>query len=201
NSQHSFWVTFPERYCISDDNSGLSNLIKFIYDKDTLQHPIAQELQHKAIICPRNDTADIINTEILKMVYGNNIIYKILDEAVPLENDSGATELLYPMEYLNTLRFSGFPPYELELIVGIPIMLLRNVNLQGRMCNGTRMIIKKLWSKLIEAEVITGNRVGEKVYIPRIILTIKDPNMSFTFKRKQFSIKVCYAMTINKSQG
>ncbi|GJV17989.1 DNA helicase [Tanacetum coccineum] len=157
--QNSSWITVPQRYCIPDDNNGLSNLINFIYDKDTLQHPTAQELQHKAIVCPRNDTADIINTEILKMVDGNSIIYRSSDEAVPLGNDRGATELLYPMEYLNTLQFSGFPPHELELKVGIPIMLLRNVNLQGGMCNGTRMIIKKLWSKLIEAEgnVIQAN--------------------------------------------
>ncbi|GJT61107.1 DNA helicase [Tanacetum coccineum] len=196
-----FWISIPEAYCIPDDNNGLSNLINFIYDKNTLQHPTAQELQQKAIVCPRNDTADIINTKVLSMVYGDSTTYKSSDEAIPLANDRGAAELLYPMEYLNTLNFSGFPPHELELKVGIPIMLLRNVNLQGGMCNGTRMIVKKLWSKLIEAQVITGNRVGEKVYIPRIILTTKDPNMSFTFKRKQFPIKVCYAMTINKSQG
>ena len=39
------------------------------------------------------------------------------------------------------------------------------------------------------------------MYIPRIPLTHKDPNYPFIFKRKQFPIKVCYAMTINKSQG
>nr|GEW97983.1 helitron helicase-like domain-containing protein [Tanacetum cinerariifolium] len=90
----------PEIYCIPDDNNDLSN---FIYDKDTLHHPTAQELQYKAMVCPRNDTADIINTEILKMVDGNSIIYKSSDKAVPLWNDKGATELLYPIEYLNTL--------------------------------------------------------------------------------------------------
>ncbi|GKE60043.1 DNA helicase [Tanacetum coccineum] len=42
DSQNSFWVTVPERYCIPDDNNGLSNLINFIYNKDTLQHPTAQ---------------------------------------------------------------------------------------------------------------------------------------------------------------
>ncbi|GJR12760.1 DNA helicase [Tanacetum coccineum] len=162
---------------------------------------IAQELQQKEIICPRNETADNINTQILRMIKGESIIYKSLDEAIPLRNDEGAVKLLYPMEYLNTLQFLGFPLHDLELKVGTPIMLLRNVNLQGGMCNDTRMIVKKMWSKLIEAHVITGNRMGEKVYIPRIILTTKDPSMTFLFKRKQFPVKLCYAMTINKSQG
>ncbi|GJZ64123.1 DNA helicase [Tanacetum coccineum] len=80
-------------------------------------------------------------------------------------------------------------------------MLLRNVNLSGGLCNGTRMIVISLMSKLIEAQIITGTRVGEKVYIHRIPLTHKDPTLSFTFKRTQFPVKLCYAMTINKSQG
>ncbi|GJX79269.1 nucleic acid-binding, OB-fold protein [Tanacetum coccineum] len=68
---------------------------------------------------------------------GESTIYRSLDEAIPLKNDGGAVELLYPTEYLNSLQFSGFPPHELELKVGTPIMLLINVNLQGGMCNAT----------------------------------------------------------------
>nr|GEU41801.1 DNA helicase [Tanacetum cinerariifolium] len=93
----------------------------------TLQNPTAKELQQKAIVCPRNETADIINTHILRKIKGESIIYKCSDEAIPLKYDGGAVELLYPMEYLNTLQFSGFSPHELELKVGTPIMLLRNV--------------------------------------------------------------------------
>ncbi|GJU75430.1 DNA helicase [Tanacetum coccineum] len=199
NSDSVSWVTIPEEYCLPDTEDGVSNLI--IYDDQTLRKPNAHDLQQKAIVCPINSTADIINSKIMEKVQGVSTIYKSSDEAVPIGNNGGEIELLYPTEYLNTIQLSGFPPYELELKIGVPIMLLRNVNLQGGLCNGTRMIVKKLWSKLIEAQVITGNRVGEKVYIPRIILTTKEPKMSFTFKRKQFPVKICYAMTINKSQG
>nr|GEV44267.1 DNA helicase [Tanacetum cinerariifolium] len=105
----------------------------------------------------------LLDIGILRMIKGESTIYKSSDEASPLKNDGGALELLYPMEYLNTLQFSGFPPHELELKVGTPIMLLRKINLQGGMCNGMRMIVKNLWSRLIEAQVITGNRMGEKI--------------------------------------
>ncbi|GJW22093.1 DNA helicase [Tanacetum coccineum] len=79
-------------------------------------------------------------------------------------------------------------------------MLLRNVNIVGGLCNGTRLIVKQL-PKVIEAQIITGIMVSQKVFLLSISLTMKDTKVSFIFKRKQFLIKVCYAMTINKSQG
>jgi ATP-dependent exoDNAse (exonuclease V) alpha subunit len=48
--------------------------------------------------------------------------------------------------------------------------------------------------------IITGTHVGEKTYIPRINLTTRGYRWPFTLCRRQFPIKVCYAMTINKSQ-
>lgn len=39
------------------------------------------------------------------------------------------------------------------------------------------------------------------VFIPRITLTLKSNKWPFVLERRQFPVKVCYAMTINKSQG
>ena len=48
---------------------------------------------------------------------------------------------------------------------------------------------------------MTGNHVGEQVIIPRIILNGTSNKWPFTLQRRQFPIRVCYAMTINKCQG
>lgn len=195
------WVEIPERYCIKDDEKGLDNLIDFIYDKPTLQTPSAVTLQQKAIVCPKNETADVINSQVLEMVEGDVTTYASYDTAIPVTGSGAETEMLYPPEYLNTFKIAGFPPHELQLKVGAPVMLLRNVSLAGGLCNGTRMIVTQLMSRLIQVQIITGTRVGEKVFIHRIPLVHKDENLPFLFKRTQFPIKLCYAMTINKSQG
>nr|GEU37989.1 DNA helicase [Tanacetum cinerariifolium] len=127
----SSWITVPEELCIPDDDNGLKNLIGFIYDENTLQHPTAVDLQQKAIACPKNTTADEINKTVLEMLHG------------------------------------------------APIMLLRNMNLQGGMCNRTQMIIKKLSSRLIEANVITGTD-GDVVEV-----TLRD-KMATEFNREEF---------------
>jgi ATP-dependent exoDNAse (exonuclease V) alpha subunit len=79
-------------------------------------------------------------------------------------------------------------------------MLLRNINQSTGLCNGTRMAITQLGNKYIEAHIIIGTHVGEKVCIPRIIMTPNDTKWPFKLKRRQFSLSVCFAMTINKSQ-
>ncbi|GKB36689.1 DNA helicase [Tanacetum coccineum] len=77
--------------------------------------------------------------------------YISFDDTLPHGYDGGEVELLYPKEYLNTLSFAGLPPHRLELKIGIPIMLLHNVNIVGGLCNGTRLIVKQLLPRVIEA--------------------------------------------------
>nr|GEX02196.1 DNA helicase [Tanacetum cinerariifolium] len=103
--------------------------------------------REKAIVCPKNDTADAVNAKILSSIEGVTKTYLSRDEAIPMGRETSETNMLYPMEYLNTITFLGFPPHELQLKVGSPIMLLRNVNLSGGLCNGTRMIVISLMSR------------------------------------------------------
>ena len=111
------------------------------------------------------------------------------------------TELLYPTEFLNSLPFLGIPNHELKLKVGIPVMLLRNINQSAGLCNGTRLTIIQLGRRFVEAQIITGTHVGEKVYIPRIVMSPTESTWPFVLKRRQYPISVCSAMTINKSQA
>nr|GEU62523.1 helitron helicase-like domain-containing protein [Tanacetum cinerariifolium] len=86
--------------------------------------------------CLPPDEKDIINSKVLDMVVGESTIYMSQDEATPTGNDGAEIKMLYPIENLNTFKLPGFPPHQLELKVGAPVMLLRNVNIVGGLCNG-----------------------------------------------------------------
>jgi hypothetical protein len=85
--------------------------------------------------------------------------------------------------------------------VGVPILLLRNLNQLIGLCNGTRLIVKRLGQRVIEAKIIIGNNVGKCEFIPRIVMSPSGTYWSFVLRRHQFPVRVAFTMIINKSQG
>jgi hypothetical protein len=94
----------------------------------------------------------------------------------------------------------GLPDHHSKLKVGVPIMLLRNLDPVNGLCNRTR-IMTQLTHRVIEAQIITGKTKGTLAYILRIVVVTTELKWPFKIKRRQFPIRVSYAMTINKSQG
>ena len=80
-------------------------------------------------------------------------------------------------------------------------MLLRNTDQSSGLCNGTRLIITQLGKRVVEGEIISGCNSGQRVLVPRMLLTPSDLKLPFKFQRRQFPLVVCFAMKINKSQG
>jgi ATP-dependent DNA helicase PIF1 len=76
-------------------------------------------------------------------------------------------------------------------------MLLQNLNQSEGLCSGTRLIITALANMIIEAQIMTCTHKGTIVLIPRICFIMKNTKWSFILERRQYSIRVCYAMTIN----
>ncbi|XP_046145875.1 uncharacterized protein LOC114881245 [Osmia bicornis bicornis] len=171
----------------------LANLIVKIYPDivDIKEKPM-DWLCERAILTPKNDKAGVINDTLLNSFDGTEMEYRYVDSVVQTDD-----AVHYPVEFLNTLNPPGLPAHKLLLKVGAPVMLLRNLS-PPKLCNGTRLRVKVLHRNVIEATVFTGCARGESVFIPRIPLIPSE--YPFHFKRLQFPLKVCFAMTINKSQ-
>lgn len=108
---------------------------------------------------------------------------------------------VHSTEFLNGLKCSRLPNHKLILKIGSPIMLIRNLDSSSGLCNRTRLLLTKLGNHVLEAKILSGKNVGDKVLIPKMSITPSDSKFSFMFQRRQFPIIVSYAMTINKSQG
>jgi hypothetical protein len=134
-------------------------------------------------MAPQNTDVDEVNNAILESLSEELHTYLSADSLAPTNGASVAIgvsmDSLYPMEFLNTLQFSGIANHKLELKVGVLILLLHNLNQSIGLCNGTRLIVKRLGQRVIEAEIITGNNVGKRVFIPRIIMSFSGIDWPF----------------------
>ena len=137
----------------------------------------------------------------LSLISGEEKIYLSCDSPITKPSMDSTLEDVHTPEFLNTINASGLPNHKIKLKVGVPIMLLRNLDITAGLCNGTRLIVTRMGRYILEAQVITDSNIGEKVYIPRMSISPSDPRIPFKFQRRPFPISVCFAMTINKSQG
>lgn len=105
----------------------------------------------------------------------------------------------FPIEFVNSCEVAGAPDHVLLLKKGAPYMVTHNVS--PALCNGTRVIYHRRLGKLLEVEIVSGDRRGEFHYLPRIIQVIKNVKLPFTLSRVQYPLQPSFAMTVHKSQG
>jgi hypothetical protein len=158
-------------------------------------------LTERTILSARNDDVSAINLAALNAFPGDTTTYFAADKMSNNDECDRTITNRYPNEYLNSLDPSGLPPFKLHLKVGCPIMLLRNIAPKAGLCNGTRLMVVRCATRIIEAQILTGEKFGNLVFIPRISLTPSSSELPFEMTRRQFPIRLAYAMTINKSQG
>lgn len=192
-------ITIPEDLLLASTGDPIATIVDHVYPLSyNIQDPPTY-FQERVILAPTNEIVEKVNDYILSLIPGDVTEYLSSDSICPSEGslDDG----FYSSEFLNCIKCSGFPNHVLRLKVGIPIMLMRNIDQFAGSCNGTRLIVRRLGKQIIEAEIISGNNIGHKVFIPRTVLTPTDLKIPVKFRRRQFPVMVCFAMTINKSQG
>ncbi|KIL54493.1 hypothetical protein M378DRAFT_1055673 [Amanita muscaria Koide BX008] len=184
----------------------VDGLVMSIYPGITMldaQETHEQYFLERTILAPRNDEVAALNGVLLDKMPGRVIEYQSADS---LEVEQGAdADVNYPVEFLNTINASGLPPSKLRLKIGCPIMILRNLDPRRGLCNGTRAILLRASQRVLEVKVIGGDFEDERdrrAFIPRIDLVEEETvDIPFKFRRRQFPVRLAFAMTVNKAQG
>jgi len=196
-------VTIPAEY-VFNSNQSKQEFVEWVYPEFS---PIADPFQNlpsiheRAILCPLNSDADEINNIALEL-HENDIELHESADAPPEHDDSTYHKSIMTPELLNSIDLPRIPPHKLYLKRGVPLLLLRNLNVLDGLCNGTKLEYDGICHKyLMRARIVGGERNGTIVLMPRIKFTCEEAKYSFNFTRIQYPTKLCFGMTINKAQG
>jgi len=172
-----------------------------IYSEIKSRHKDPEYFLDRVILTPKNDAVDDINKIVLSMLPGSSATSKVClsSDTISMDDDNAR----FPQEVLNRLKPNGIPPHELELAENCVIMLLRNMSFHEGAVNGTRLILKSIGRYILRASIISSDPAtnGKEIFIPRIPMGPVDGIYPFKLTRRQFPVRLAYAMSINKSQG
>ncbi|KAG5051476.1 hypothetical protein JHK87_003674 [Glycine soja] len=167
-------ITIPYEFLIKDFQDPIQAIVEATYPDLLQNYSNGNFLQKRVVLASTKDVIDKINDYVLSLIPSEEKEYCSADSVdKSYELLSPAFGVLTP-EFLNSLKTSGIPNHKLKIKVGTPIILLRNLDQADGLCNGTRLIVTRLGSNVVEAEIITGPNICHRTYIPRMNLSPSD---------------------------
>jgi ATP-dependent DNA helicase PIF1 len=176
---------------------GVEDLLADIFGKIKTD-PAARTWEHltsRAILTPKNADVDVINKTAMELFPG------VVQTYLSRDSVTDDHQQAFPTEYLNGISASGLPEHCIQLKIGMPVMLLRNICPLWGLANGTRLIVTGLKPHSLVAVIMTGKCIGKTVFIPRIKIEVDDEKIACPFLRQQIPVRAAFGMTINKAQG
>ncbi len=165
-------------------------------DETSDAETIDYSLLKNAILTPKNEHVRMINNTAIEAFPGQVIEYKSLNSVKDISHEGR-----YGIEFLESLKINGLPEHSLQIKVGAPVMVCRNIDPLVGVCNGTKGIVVKCFKHVIMIKFKDINGNPQSFMLHRIPLEPSDPQVPIKFIRRQFPIHLAFGMTINKSQG
>ena len=142
---------------------------KFIIPGNSITDLVSSEyyadqdyISRKIILCPKNETADLINHYVINQLPGDGI------SLLGADSVEGSAAVNFPTKYLNSITPNEMPPHRLFLKMFATVILLRNLDLDEGICNGTRLIIRAFSNRVIGVEITTGVHKHSECLFPEL---------------------------------
>ena len=196
-NSHESLVAIPDPMVLPYSENALNELVDYTWGSTSDEILDTGLNKNSGILCPINEDSFQLNEKVLLKI-DKQMHPKIGITNIECNDDDQADQ--YPPEFAQNLTPNNLPPHILNLKEGCVVMLLKNLNTNEGLSNGTRLIVTRITDNLVYARIKSGPFQGKDVFIPRMVLRGSE-DLPFTIARRQFPIRLAFAMTINKSQG
>ncbi|KAL7135281.1 hypothetical protein ABFS83_11G083000 [Erythranthe nasuta] len=159
-------------------SGSLLGLIEFVYPNLVRKLITPEYFEGTAILAPTNESVVFVNDHFPSIITREQNVYLSADSMCKEDLLSDVNSEIYCNEFLNTISCSGIPSHKLTLKRGVPVMLIKNIDL-----------VINMGKHILNCMMLYSKHIGAMVFIPQMIL------------RQQFPLMISFGMTINKSQG
>lgn len=192
-SKETGCIPLPRKLCLNGDS--IDPAIEWVYGDLEANSGNASYFAQRRIFAPHHAVVNLVNQKCTELFSGE--LHTLCSVDSP---DIDETSPDVTVEFLNMIDIPNVPPHNLLLKVGIPVVLLRNLDLSAGLCNGLVMVVEHIQQFLIICTI--PSQSFRQVHIPRIHFR-PDGDRRFPYRwcRRQFPLLPAFSLTISKSQG
>jgi len=152
----------------------VDHLCDQLYPHNSLTEAVTSHraLIGRAILAFKNDTVNDFNNSLLNKMPGIEHCF-VAANRVELSQEAPDSEP-YAVEYWQTINLVSIPPSCLRLKIRVPLILIRNLSPNHRMCNDTRLKLLGINCNYLQVAILGGRWDEEICLLPRIKLTTSD---------------------------
>ncbi|XP_015940781.1 uncharacterized protein LOC107466319 [Arachis duranensis] len=135
------FVDIPSDLIISILENPMEDIANTIYPNLVKNFRDPSFFQDRAILATTIENVEEINNYKVDLLPGDEKNYLSTDLICGSDAYSDVDIDWINVEFLNQIRCSSLPNHSSKLKIGVPIILLRNIDPAGSLCNGTRLVV------------------------------------------------------------
>ncbi len=182
----------------------IKTLIDEVFDGIETEDADREWLRARWVFATDNETVNQFNECVGNRVPGHYKTYLSADSVKADDSDEKARlQSEFPIQFLNSIEGpSSLPAHELRLKRGSITMLLRNLRIDDGHVNDSRYILEGMADRVHFLRSVVRSNYGSRLAVLRMNCVASEEDAPVPrFRKCQFPVRACFAMTVNKGQG